>query len=61
MVHMLGNVKKINGKRFKAVHVSWTKPNAKKKAQYLRDHDSFHRGVRIIKHRKEWYIYREMI
>jgi len=60
MVHKLGNIKKINKKRFKAVNLSYTKTNAKKKAQYLRDHDPFGRNVRVIKQGKEWYIYREV-
>ena len=58
--HKLGNIRKIDGKRFKAVHWSSTVTNAKTKAQYLRDHDPKGRGVRVIKHGNEYYIYREV-
>jgi len=32
----------------------------KTKTQYLRDHDPKRRGVRVIKHGNEYYIYREV-
>jgi len=57
-MHKLGKIKKINGKKFKAVHYSFSKKLAQKKAQFLRDHQG--KNCRVIKHDKEWYIYKEM-
>jgi len=37
-MHKLGKIKKINGKKFRAVHYSFSKKLAQKKAQYVRDH-----------------------